>query len=265
MLDIDKETPADVGNSRPSVWQELVSAIVAFFNPVMPWNWWGYASALASSGAGWMASLMFLCIAFLIAIPTMGGQENGWWLPVNWFALTTWLVVAVLAVAIMTCRSVLAIRRYGFKAPSRARWWFELATMTWNIATLSLTGVLLCGPLADRIPPFFDPFLNAIFSVARVAFVIWFALATMGYLVSLVSRQQHRGRAFECTHYFYCLIVPLMLITWGGVIWPNEGGVREVLIPASIVAIGIVLGTLGFISCVRRWERLEKTNLPETR
>lgn len=169
--------------------------------------------------------------------------------PVQHLAMTilawlTWLIVGAIATFIGTCESVRNLARYGLGGLIRPRWWFEVARVLWSSFLLGL----LTLPLG-----FLSVDLTLVLAEILGTFGLFFATATVAYLLTIWRRKRFRGRAFEYVNFFYTIVGSVCLTGYSVGQWPPDNPLRGgVLVIIGI--LGISLMVAGFISIIILYE-----------
>src|SRR5262245_44459974 len=219
---------------------DLLDHVLGLVRPLEPWLWPSYVRRLATADA-WMPPMMMIAAAMLVGFASRGFGLLGAHPVVkviNYAALATWFVVAGFASILVILQSSRNLKRLGFVACSRPRWWFELSRICWIAFVFLALAIALAffGKLANAA-------LASRFLVPAVsAFLAGFLLfSSTGYAVSFVGRRPRRGRAFECVQYFYLLwmggfvvFIPLLLAQ-------RLGGADGARLVAPAIAIAAVL------------------------
>lgn len=220
-------------------------------NPISPWHWSTTARRLARAEA-WVPPMMIIAGGGLILVVSQLAFLTK--TPVQHFAISilawlTWLIVGAIATFIGTFESVRNLMRYGIDGPTRPRWWFEIARLLW-------TGFLL-GLLS--LPLGFLTLNILLYVIGEIVgtFALFFATASVAYLLTFRKGKPFRGRAFECVHFFYPSLGGICLLIYAASLWPPD----DLLIGGTLIAVsgllGISLLLFGFISNIIQSENHE--------
>lgn len=162
---------------------------------------WRLAVRHLRTSEGWWPPMFVLAV--LGSIGLGGGLVQGPTLATVclhiWAALG--LVVSSIAVVCALFDSVRNILRLGIAGLRRNRIWYELARSSCNLGILSLVAIVVVA--------YFELVrLEQVGNLARIPFLFLTAFAifaTMGHVVSFLTRRRAFGRAGECVHFFYPL------------------------------------------------------------
>lgn len=132
-----------------------------------------------------------------------------------------WLLLLVLVSAIflvcsrkLIARSVRRIRRMGWFAPTRGRWWIELAALDWTLcmaggcfwlASVLQGGGPLCGNGAVAV----------VGDLTRLAFYAFYPLAAAGYVIGLCRGRRTAGGSLETVNHFFWMSTVIWLLKQG--------------------------------------------------
>lgn len=231
--------------------RETISSLA----PIGPRRWIEASRALARAD-GWVPPMS------LVALFGMVLFSNGLFvkLPLIWIITwVTWFVVGVGALAIVAARSLRSCARYGMYGWMRPRWWFELSRLLWIVGLFCiLSACLPAFAPANNIGRWLTIVLEWMFVLAIYCFPSFFLAATIGYGISFARRLPRRGRAFECTDYFYTFSGAIGVVTFVAYAWlplrPWPNG--AMLCIAGVAGIALLVGGLGSIAM--RHERNER-------
>ncbi|WP_372896545.1 hypothetical protein [Stieleria sp.] len=201
---------------------------------------------------------------FGMMIPVMF-EINGWLQNVvlAWSGWLTLWVTGLVGTASIGYESVRNIGRYGINGMERPRFFFELSRAM--IAAI----FLLCMPaltftlLLPNLNAAFADFINL--RNVGIALAICFALsASCGYVLSFISGRPRRGRAYECTSWFFCLCGGMILITFGYIAIPDPPKDVASAIPGTVAcALGVGLLVCGILAEAAREKRTDPSRAPE--
>jgi hypothetical protein len=201
---------------------------------------------------GWAMPMVWFSW-FGVMMPVMFGL-NGWLQNIVMaFAglLTLWITGFVGTVA-MGYESVRNIRRFGLTAIGRPRFFFELSRATLAVALLlwapSLTFAFLLPNINMPNVSVFDKRI-----LVGVLVAVFFLMADCGYLTSFLTVRRRKGRAHECTSWFFCMFGGLATVMFGYTaipdppreLWPAIQGIL-------ICCIGVVLLGCGVLAEMTR-------------
>ena len=167
-------------------------------------------------------------------------------LPTAILTWLTWMIVGVIATVMGTAQSVQNLARYGLHGITRPRWWFEAARIFWAFFLLGLLTLPL-GLLS----------LNVLFVMVEIVatFGLFFATASVGYLLTFWQHRRFRGRAFECVNFFYTIVGGVCLVGYAASHWPPANPLIDGFLLAVTGLGGIALLLAGFISGIIQYER----------
>ena len=192
-------------------------------------------------------------------------ELNGWLQNVvlAWSGWLTLWVTGLVGTASIGYESFRNIGRYGVNGIGRPRFYFELSRAM--IAAI----FLLCAPaLTFRL---LLPNLNAPFAHfinprnVGIALALCFAFsASCGYMLSFISGRPRRGRAYECTSWFFCVCGGMILVTFGYIAIPDPPKDVVAAIPGTVAcALGVSLLVCGILAEAAREKHTEPPNAPE--
>jgi len=196
-----------------------------------------------------IASTTVLCLAgpALQRLGLLGG--NVLLSAFNYVALATWLAVSGLGCCAVAIDGVQHLRRFGFVAPARPRWWFEVSRLLWIGFVFSSTSIVLTMLLLGG-PPNGDAF-ERLFWMAAGLGGLFMLSATCGYAVSLTTGRTRRGRAFECTQYFWMFGIAMAAIAAATALATLVGWNQHWMLFVSVAAAAMT----GVIALkVREWK-----------
>lgn len=195
-----------------------------------------------------------------VIMPVVFGL-NGWVQQVvlSWTGWTLLWVSGLAGTVAIGLDSARNLARFATVGLARPRFYFELARLQ-----LALIFLLVVPAVT---PAFFPPNLNLPelpvpgflrFRVLVEALVVTFCLSAMlGYLVSFGTRRMRRGRAYECTSFFFCIFGGLALVAYGYLAIGNPPqGLSAWLLGAGAGGLGLVLLTAGLLSEMGRAKRV---------
>lgn len=185
-----------------------------------------------------------VCIGWLGNVPLMKTFNL-----LTWIA---WFIVGGAATLVVALQSIRNLFRLGLQAMIRHRWWFELARLLWIACLFSTIS------MAVSLFAIVGDFGFLLLEVMAISFVGFMIAASMGYALSFASGKPRHGRAFECVHYFYCILGSIGLLVTAIVTWPEGQFDWSTAIASVVLAVaGIVLMTYSFISTIIRGEKTE--------
>jgi hypothetical protein len=226
---------------------------LALISPVSPRNWESHARRLMHSD-GWAPSMGLIAIGGIVLPLTLaiGPRFNVAWIQqMGRLTWATWAIVCVLAMVMGVARSVSTLLRYGPFGIARPRWWFELARICWTVGMLEVAALFSGMLLRNPMQPLFGMIFGFFLMTLPALFATFFVSATVGYGLSFFQGRRRIGRAYECVHYFYSLIVPIAVLSGAIVLWPPQGGWQQMILPGLLGIMGVVWLGLGMISIVR--------------
>jgi hypothetical protein len=100
--------------------------------------------------------------------------------------------------------------------------------------------------------------LSALVWTCGLLGIVFLAASTSGYLVSFVSWRWPRGRGFECTHFFYVVVVGVSATGWAVSYYPPAALWPDTVVMTIAGTAGITVLLLGMISIAIMYERREK-------
>jgi hypothetical protein len=168
---------------------------------------------------GWAAQM---AVFSALALTLMGAVELG--VPTAW-PFTIIGSLDLLATQHFARASLRRIRRLGWLAPRRARWWIELAALDWTLCMSTAVFALTHGQAAAALPAWLQVVVAVAGYCAPRLFVPFLALSILGFGVGLIQGQRIRGRSLELVTWFFwsiavilgaCLLVPEapVLVDW---------------------------------------------------
>lgn len=192
-------------------------------------------------------------------------ELNGWVQNVvlawsGWFTLWATGLVGTASIGYDSFRN---IGRYGVKGIERPRFFFELSRAM--VAVI----FLLCAPALTftlLLPNLNAPFADVInVRHAGIALALCFALsASCGYILSFISGRPRRGRAYECTSWFFCVCGGIFLVTFGYIAIPDPPKDVVATIPGTVAcAFGVGLLACGILAEAAREKCTEPPTAPE--
>lgn len=225
-----------------------------FFTPIAPWHWRAAASHL-SRGIGWEPPMMMIAalgviIPLNICIGLLGNNQFA--ATFNLTTTITWFIVASIATAMVAARCIHNIRRYGIFGFTRPKWWFECGRL--NLVVGMFAGISF--PAAFFLP-FRDAVIPALLVTAVASAVFFVVTATVGYVTAFATRSRVNSKAFQCVHYFYCTMVPVILLIASAMCWPQPifwpNGFL-VICGGAVSAFFCVCGMLSVEHRQKQWE-----------
>ena len=223
--------------------------------PIGPHRWLDASRALARAD-GWVPPMSLISLfgmllfsnGLFVKVPVM--------LIITW---VTWLVVGLGALAIVAARSLHTCARYGALGWTRPRWWFELARLLWIVGLFSLLSVgLHAFAPANNVGRGMNVVSEWLFVFGKCCFPGFFLAATVGYGISFARRLPRRGRAFECTQYFYTLSGGIGFVTFVAMAWPPLRPWPNAALVCVVGLAGMVFLIGGVSSVIARREQFEK-------
>ena len=227
-----------------------------FLSPVSPYRWWIYARRI-NQGYSW-GPPMFLFASFGMALTIhvgIGAVAGANVLPaMQLLTWLSWLVVGSISTGMVVTSSMRNLSRFMLSGIGRPNWWFQWARISWILflyATISCAGSKLLG----RNHPAFTSVGGVLLIAAAYFFLSFFAVASMGFLISFVRKIPRCGRAYDCVHYFYTIIGGMVLMSISIVWWPPAKIWPNGTLVVAIGLAGLILLAGGFISTVLRHEK----------
>lgn len=119
-------------------------------------------------------------------------------------------------------QNVRRIRRMGWFAPTRARWWIELAALDWTLCIAGGSFWIVRNMAAGGLV-----WGNAVLLAAQYVigwtFCAFFPLTVAGYVVGLIRGRRLAGGSLETVNFFFWMLVAIFLMqqapplaTWFG-------------------------------------------------
>lgn len=203
---------------------------------------------------------------FGIMTPVIFGL-NGWVqnLVLAWSCwLTLWISGFVGTVAI-GYDSLRNLRRLGFFAMGRPRFFFELSrailALAFSIWAPSLTFALALPNI--NVPGV--SFVN-VRQLVMVLAAMFCLAAVLGYLTSFLTGRSRHGRAYECTSWFFGVFGGITMVTFGYIAIPDPPrGLLPAIPGVMTCCTGLVLLSCGVLAEAMRERRTEPSDATEPR
>jgi hypothetical protein len=238
-----------------------LATVTKALRPIAPWHWPEVSRRLAVAH-GWIPPMLMIA-----ALGSAYGMHELWELvlgpqlafPLQGLTWLTWFAVGLIATGTVAKRGAGNILRFGPWGLTRPRWWFEVARLVFLVTLIDLLVFLLAmsvWPNAMRGP--MAVAADLIYGSLRPLFVSWVVVASVGYTLAWLRWLPLRGKAFDCVHYFYVMVVSIVLATSGVLLFEAQRPWFVRVFATTIGAAGAVLFVFGFISIVRRWERYDR-------
>ena len=164
----------------------------------------------------------------------------------------TWFIVASIATILVASRCICNIGRYGVFGFTRPNWWFECGRLS---VIISLFAGISC-PAAFFLP-FRDTAIPILLATVVATAALFVVTATIGYLSALVNRSRFNSKAFQCVHYFSCIMVPEVLLMTSAMCWPQPVFWPHGFLVICGGGVSVVLCACGMLSLVSRHKRWE--------
>ena len=174
----------------------ILFAYLAAFDPR---RWLPMARVFRAS-QGWCAPMMLVAVIGTVAFggAFIRGSILLTTLLYSW--AFCWTIVSTIAAGFVLFDSLRNIRRFGSRAFTRSRFWFELSRSACIVGVVAAISALLMGYFDA---PAFGQLGELTLCAIIPCFVIFFVASTIGYVVMLAARQRPHGRALECVNFFY--------------------------------------------------------------
>lgn len=195
---------------------------------------------------------------FGVMLPVMFGI-NGWMQNVvlAWAGWGTLWITGLLGTAAIGYDSVRNIRRFGLHAIGRPRFFFELSRATIAVAFLLWAPALTFALLLPNINVPGANFID-IRQLVTTLVVLFCLAAICGYLTSYLTGRRLRGRAYECTSWFFCVLGGLAIVSFGYIAIPDPPRGLGPAIPGVLACgFGILLLSCGILAETMRAKRIE--------
>lgn len=220
-----------------------------------------FANRRASPGwampMGWFAW-------FGVMMPVMFGI-NGWLqnIVLAWAGwLTLWLT-GLVGTAAIGYESVRNIRRFGFLAIGRPRFYFELSRATLAVAFLLWAPALTFALLLPNVNVPGVNFLHTRQLLGSLA-ALFCLMAVCGYLTSFLTGRRRHGRAYECASWFFCVFGGMAMVTFGYIAIPDPPQGLAPAMPGILsCCTGILLLSCGICAEAMRAKRTEPSDATE--
>jgi hypothetical protein len=147
------------------------------------------------------------------------------------------------------------IWRLGLRGPTRARWWVELAALTWTLCFCGGLFWLAHGIGAAALPGVIELIVSAVATGTKYLFAAFFGFALAGYVLGALQQKRLRGRSVELVNWFFWTIVGSQLlaaIPWdfGPVAW----------VAPVLAIVGVAAGCVAAIlAAYQHWIRATPT------
>lgn len=191
-------------------------------------------------------------------MPVMFGL-NGWVQNIV-LAWSGWLMLwmtGLIGTAAIGYDAVRNVRRYGYLATSRPRYYFELGRATLALAFLLVAPALTIAFLVPNINVLGINFVSLRRFLMFLA-ALFCLFAVCGYLCSFVTRRARCGRAYECVSWFFCVLGGIFLVTFGYLAIPDPPQGLGAAIPGIVTSnFGVILLGCGVCTEVIRIRRKE--------
>jgi hypothetical protein len=185
---------------------------------------------------------------------------HGLWAMFQGLTWLTWFAVGLIATGTVAWRGIGHLVRSGAWGLTRPRWWFEVARLAFLAALCDVLVLLLVISLFPNAPR--GPLGSAAtlaFISAGPLFVFWVLIASVGYVLAWVRWLPLRGKAFDCVHYFYALVVGIWLAVIGIVMLEPQQPLLVQVVAGTTSIAGVAVLAAGFVSIIVRWEKLDRS------
>jgi hypothetical protein len=201
---------------------------------------------------------------FGIMMPVMFGL-NGWVqnLVLAWAGWLTLWISGLVGTAAIGYDSARNLRRFGFFAIGRPRFFFELSRAILAVAFLLWAPSLTFAFLLPNINVPGVNFINIrqLVIVLAASFCI---MAALGYLTSFLTGRRRHGRAYECASWFFCVFGGIAMVTDGYIAMPDPPRGLLPAIPGILTCCtGLVLLSCGVFAEAMRAKRTEPSDATE--
>jgi hypothetical protein len=195
---------------------------------------------------GWFASLG---VMMLVMFGLNGWVQNMVMSWTGWTALWVTGLVGTFAIGVDSARN---LRRFGYFAIGRPRFFFELSRGTLALAFLLCVPALSIALLLPNIQVLGLQFIT-IRKLVVVLVSLFGSMAVLGYLTSFLTGRRRHGRAYECTSWFFCVFGGMMMITFGYIAIPDPARGLLLSVPGILVccAGSLLLGCGIYAEVVR--------------
>ncbi|MCC9603344.1 hypothetical protein LOC67_22570 [Stieleria sp. JC731] len=203
---------------------------------------------------------------FGVMMPVMFGL-NGWMqnFVMAWTGLLTIWITGLVGTAAIGYDSMRNIRRFGFVAIGRPRFYFELSRATLAVAFLLWAPALTWALLIPNLNVPGGNFIHTRHLVAVLA-VLFCMMAACGYLTSFLTGRRRKGRAYECASWFFCVFGGIALVTFGFIAIPDPPRGLWPAIPGAMACVtGALLLACGIFAEAMRAKRTEQWDAHEGR
>ena len=209
----------------------------------------------AEAAPGWAAQML---VFSALALTLMGAVELG--VPTAW-PFTIIGIFDLLATQHFARGSFRRIRRLGWLAPARARWWIELSALDWTLCMSGGVLALTHGQAAAALPAWQQAVVAVAGYCAACLFFPFLALTVLGFVVGLTQGKRIRGRSLELvTWFFWCIAV----IMASYLLVPEAPVLVAWVAPALAVLSALALCAAGVVAVRQRLLRLSARQSTKT-
>lgn len=219
------------------------------FTAFDPRRWLSMARALRTS-QGWVPPMMLIAVcgtvgfggAFIRSSQLLTALLYAWAL--------CWTIIFAISSSFVLFDSLRNITRFGMRAFTRSRFWFELSRSSCILGVMAAIAALLVGYL-DR--PVLAVLGELTLRAILPCFVTFCVASTIGYAVKLATRQRPTGRALECVNFFFPQCLAGLLIF--GLLLSLGPRLNDPLVYGTAlgILIGVCLLAAVALALVKRW------------
>jgi hypothetical protein len=127
------------------------------------------------------------------------------------------------------------------------------------IATICFSSLISLVLFGQPAPPQLAA-TGFLLSVTPISFIGFVVFAVLGYALSYVRRIPLTGKAFECAHYFFCLLVPLIVLSCSVALWQPGVAWRQFVLSIALGFAGALSLLAGFLSIIDGFKKYEKAH-----
>ncbi len=147
----------------------------------------------------------------------------------------------------------------GIRGFSRPLSGFELSRFSWMLLLFLISmfvAVLLCQWQWPQYAAWSKLFGYVVLALGCLG-VTFLSASSMGYVMALIRWRMPQGRGFECTHFFYVIIVGVSTTGWSVAYYPPAAFWPDGIILSIGGLVGISVPLAGMISIAMLNERRE--------